>query len=57
MPELGEAVEVRIVSVTEVYSMKIRKYRTFSDQEILRLYACVGRTAHTDYPEAMKGNI
>lgn len=34
--------------------MEIREYKTYNEPEILRLYASVGWTAYTDYPDVMR---
>lgn len=34
--------------------MEIREYRTYNEEEILRLYASVGRTAYTDHPKVLR---
>ena len=34
--------------------MEIREYRTYNEQEILRLYSSVGWTAYTDAPEILR---
>ena len=34
--------------------MEIREYRTYNEGEILNLYASVGWTAYTDYPEVLQ---
>ena len=34
--------------------MEIREYKTYNEQEILRLYASVGWTAYTDQPEMLR---
>ena len=34
--------------------MVIREYKTYNELEILRLYASVGWTAYTDYPEVLR---
>ena len=34
--------------------MEIREYKTYNELEILRLYASVGWTAYTDYPEVLR---
>ena len=34
--------------------MEIREYRTYNEAEILRLYASVGWTAYTDYPDVLR---
>ena len=33
--------------------MEIREYKTYSEPEILSLYASVGWTAYTDHPEVL----
>ena len=34
--------------------MEIREYKTYNEQEILRLYASVGWTAYTVHPEVLR---
>lgn len=34
--------------------MEIREYRTYNEEEILRLYASVGWTAYTDHPKVLR---
>ena len=34
--------------------MKIKEYKTYSEPEILSLYASVGWTAYTDQPEVLR---
>ena len=34
--------------------MEIREYKTYNDPDILRLYASVGWTAYTDYPDVLR---
>lgn len=34
--------------------MEIIEYRTYNEEEILRLYASVGWTAYTDHPELLR---
>lgn len=34
--------------------MEIREYKTYNEEEILRLYASVGWTAYTDNPEVLR---
>lgn len=37
--------------------MEIRKYRTYNETEILRLYDSVGWTAYTDQPEVLRNGF
>ena len=34
--------------------MEIREYKTYNEPDILRLYASVGWTAYTDYPDVLR---
>ena len=34
--------------------MEIREYKTYNEPEILHLYASVGWTAYTDYPDVLR---
>lgn len=34
--------------------MEIREYRTYNEEEILRLYESVGWTAYTDHPKVLR---
>ena len=37
--------------------MEIREYKTYNEQEILRLYASVGWTAYTVHPEVLRNQL